>query len=465
MLILFLMPAGVFAVSDSIDISAEVTSGAVPFCNHNGICETWLGETISGCPSDCGCNHNGICETQRMENESNCPDDCRRYSMGGSSHFQIMNLSMEKITPYSADIIWYTTFSAFCSILWGKTSEYEAGSITETSLNENHKITISNLKPRMTYHFNLICISNSGDRSESGDNRFSTPPSLDDIAPANVSDFSVMPGDKKISLSWKNPQDLDFEEVRVIKSDKFYPADIFDGEMVYSGKGNSFIDENVENEKRYYYAVFACDKNRNCSSGAVVSAIPYFGEEPTIIPIEEIPSEIEVPVEIEKLNIEDFEFFIEGKKVSLKDGVVETQVKSPLTISLDYKKVPEVLKTIMITLEKENKFFSFLLKINEDKTAYTATLVSPEEAGVYPLIMSVLDYKNHNLKKINGELEVFKKTALKGFLLWQKKSDFYRFVFYFLIGIFLIFLSMGIIRKKKDLKVASFPNFLGSKNV
>jgi hypothetical protein len=60
----------------------------------------------------------------------------------------------------------------------------------------------------------------------------------------------------------------------------------------------------------------------------------------------------------------------------------------------------------MVTLEKEKKSFSFLLRVNKEKTAYQTTLISPEEARVYPLTFTILDYKNQTLKKISGQLEV-----------------------------------------------------------
>ena len=82
-----------------------------------------------------------------------------------------------------------------------------------------------------------------------------------------------------------------------------------------------------------------------------------------------------------------------------------------MTVSIDYEKVPEVLKTIMVTLEKDNKYFSFLLRINREKTKYLATLVLPQP-GIYPLTIYILDFKNQTLKTITEEL-IVEKTIIE----------------------------------------------------
>ncbi len=55
-------------------------NGPVSKCNYNGVCESWRGETVLTCYSDCKpkstCNYNAICESWKGENFLNC-SDCR----------------------------------------------------------------------------------------------------------------------------------------------------------------------------------------------------------------------------------------------------------------------------------------------------------------------------------------------------------------------------------------------------
>ena len=95
-----------------------------------------------------------------------------------------------------------------------------------------------------------------------------------------------------------------------------------------------------------------------------------------------------------------------------------------MKIFIDYDKLPEVLKTIIISLYKcediEHKTwsmeqdkvnfcenptnFSFLLRVNSEKTEYSATIISPYEAGIYPLAVSILDFQHQQLKELSGKL-------------------------------------------------------------
>ncbi|GAF96796.1 unnamed protein product, partial [marine sediment metagenome] len=107
----------------------------------------------------------------------------------------------------------------------------------------------------------------------------------------------------------------------------------------------------------------------------------------------------------------------------LEEGArIKAEIKKPLTISIPYESVPEVLKTIMVTLEKYGKISSFLLRVNPEKTAYLSTLLSPEEAGIYPLTLTTLNYKNQTVRKISGQLEV-KKTETESLSIpWYQKN-------------------------------------------
>lgn len=270
---------------------------------------------------------------------------------------------------------------------------------------------------------------------------------LDTIPPVNVSNFEAIAGDSEIFLSWLNPQDEDFDGVRVMGSTIFYPSSPSEGILLYGGKRSSFQAIGLTNGVQYYYTVFSYDRAGNFSSGAVVSATPFREELPPPPPIP--PSPVPPPPEIEKLTIEDFGFLQEDKEVPVDEEIrVRGKAGEPLAISIDYEKVPEVLKTIMVTLEKEGKSFSFLLRINQEKTKYEAVFLVPEEAGLYKLTLDILDYKNQALKKISGYLLVEKPEAPSPKISWFRRARFWLYLF---LGIVIMIIGYIVwkIRMKK----------------
>lgn len=445
-----------FAVSNQTGISLYVGG----FCNFNGICEATLGEDETNCPADCGCNNNGICETARGEDYLNCPLDCPAppppSDEGGALPIFdsippiIYNLLVSEITLNSAKIFWETNEYAFCQLFWGETQEYELETIVETGLHYKHTSKLINLLPATSYHFKISCRDAAKNESETTDQKFTTLTPPDITPPANVSNFEAIPGDEKVELKWENPPDLDFKAVKIIRSEKFYPQNPWEGEMVYNDKGTSFVDTGLKNGLTYYYTAFAYDYAGNYSSGAIILAIP-FKEKPLPPPPVVPPPVIPPPPEIEEITLEDFDFWQEDEKLEItSQGLIEIKLEKPLTVSVDYEKVPEVLKTIMVTLEKQSgemgeqaKFFSFLLRINKEKTKYLATL-APPEPGIYPLTISVLDYKNQNLKQMNGRLIIFGAEIPFLPLPWYEQNK----IWLYLLLILLILAITGYLVRK-----------------
>ena len=439
---LLISNSSVLAVSDTIEINQQVIEG-VP-CNNNGICEPAFGEDANNCPSDCAV----------------------RVS-GGSIPF-IYNVFIDKITLNSAKISWETTKPAFCQLFLGKTQEYEKEVISESAFYWKHSASLINLLSGTTYHFKIECRDINGVATKTTDQKFSTLGPLDIIPPANVINFEAIPDDSQITLKWQNPPDADFKGVKIMRSEEFYPFDPWQGTLIYNDKGTSFLDTNLANGQRYYYTAFAYDQAGNYASGATASTVP--SKVKPALPPEQIPTEKEcseagfywydqachrepkivpAPPEVEKIKLEDFDFIQEGGKISLiEESKIKTETEKPLTTSIDYEKVPEVLKTIMVTLEKNGKFFSFLLRINQEKTVYSATLMPPEEPGVYPLTITILDYKNQALKKITGQLIVF--GIHLPILPWYKKFCWFWILLIILILITTTYFIRKKLKKKKE---------------
>jgi len=440
-----------------VDVGLQVSSP----CVENEVCDSGAGETQANCPDDCGCNNNNSCEVLRGETEFNCVNDCytaQPISPGGGGPiislgpFRIINIIVNQITDQSAKISWTieSQIQATCKVFLGATENYEKEVIAGNVFSKFHSTEIVGLSPQTTYHFKIECLNRNFNEIKTTDQQFTTLPFFDDESPANVSNFQITNYDKRLKLIWQNPIDSDFKEVKIFKSEKFYPQEPQEGALVYAGNGNEVEDLNLTNGKAYYYIAFAYDLAGNRSSGALTFGVPGVGEKPGKPPIE--PPVGPAPPEVEKITLKNFDFQQGGKKIfPTDDNIIILESLEPLKISIDYEKVPEVLKTIMLTLQKGDKYFSFLLRINEDKTKYLAT-IAPPASGIYPLSIYVLDYKEQALKKIDSMLKI------SGNVMGQEKtfslvmgiiSKYWPNLLFLILTIIAVFVAIEIYRKRQ----------------
>ncbi|MDH5547698.1 MAG: Ig-like domain-containing protein [Gammaproteobacteria bacterium] len=97
--------------------------------------------------------------------------------------------------------------------------------------------------------------------------------SVSDIAPpASVAQFSViLSADYELSLSWKNPADVDFDRVVIVFRNDTFAKTIDDGSEVYNGKGDSTVLRKL-NSGTYYFSAFSIDTSGNVAAEATVAA-------------------------------------------------------------------------------------------------------------------------------------------------------------------------------------------------
>lgn len=361
----------------------------------------------------------------------------------GSIPPSISNLVV-KTEEHQADITFLTNVATQAKVYWGKTHEYEAGSISVLFYGKEHEITILGLQEGTTY-FGKIEVTDSRGYSIFAEVMFTTKsPAVVSPLP-NPSHFSAVPFDSYIQLSWVNPVDPRFKSVRIVRSEKFFPRDPNDGVPIYEGASTQFKDDSVKSGTTYYYTIFARDAAGVFSSGALAQArIVSKGEVagiPGKDPFESLPNASKVDPIIARLTLSDFDFIQQGRiLINIGNETIAINGGVPLTIRLKYDKVPEILKTIAFTMadpEDSTKVFPFLLRANADKTYYEATIGSLGRSGNYVLSIVVLDYQNQGLKRIHGNIRalVFSATAdiRRGF-------DPYGFLFFILFIILLIVL-------------------------
>ncbi len=75
-------------------------------------------------------------------------------------------------------------------------------------------------------------------------------------APGDVSNLSVSMVSGGVKILWDNPSG-NFEGVRIKKKESDYPFDPYDGETIYEGEDEEYIDYDVESGETYYYGIYA----------------------------------------------------------------------------------------------------------------------------------------------------------------------------------------------------------------
>lgn len=313
-------------------------------------------------------------------------------------------------TQNSVVITWQTTQPTAGSLSWGNTSSLEMGIDSQSIYSTNHSVTISSLVAGADYFFTILAQNGYG-RTTQFTSQFTTNIFVQSFP--NPTNFVAKPNEKDISLSWVNPRDNAFEEVRVVRGNGFFPNDPYDGEVVYEGDANTFTDTNTEVGKQYFYTIFARYQGGEYSSGSVSKArirVPGEPEVPTEDDIyESLPQAPNVDPIIAALRFLDFDFIQDGRKITaLGNGDrVSIDGNKNLTVSLDYTKVPEILKSMVVTLsypDDPSRTFSFLLRVNKEKTLYTATIGALGQSGTYGVNIAIVDYQNRGMKKISGDL-------------------------------------------------------------
>jgi len=322
---------------------------------------------------------------------------------GGSPALRITSIEVIPGTT-TAIIKWWTAGHTRSVLKWGKSTSYEMGSVAESTFSLEHSTIITGLTPNTRYYFSINGENGVGAQRVMIESAFNTLALPDTNPPANVQDFRAEKENDDIRLRWTNPSDEDFDRVRILRSDRFFPSDLSDGVLIYEGDGEVTLDRgSAIPGTTQYFTLFTYDENGNISSGAVTSL--SIDENGNVVVIR--PDDIPVSPDGISLGLGDLIFMQNGERLIPKDGAVDIDGTQQLDILLDATALPQRLKSIIVTVydgDFSDKSFSFLLRINEEGTFYTASLAPFGESGKFPLSISVFDYATEKVAQVEGSL-------------------------------------------------------------
>jgi hypothetical protein len=296
------------------------------------------------------------------------------------------------IVPSETSLVmkWNTESYARSKISWGVSGDYELGSILSEYYQKDHMVVIDHLLPGRTYRLRMELTGGFGTTYIWENIVVRTNDAPDTAPPANPSGFrATRDSEGKVALVWNNPNDSDFDSVRLLRSTKNVPADLVDGKVVYEGAGENAIDQ-ADARLHYYYTIFARDAEGNYSSGAIAEISPA-GQQ-VLIPIVRPPSTT-TPV------TREIEITQHGLPVSKVNDVHVVFTKDPLRIAVSDDSVQGNVELIIVTMHREGdpeNSSSYILSLNKATGKYEAD-AEIEKEGAYDLQVA---FRAHGYEKV-----------------------------------------------------------------
>lgn len=227
--------------ADTVNVNLYVDG-----CNNNYVCEAVIGEDANTCPLDCA-----------PAQPDPTPEEDDRDGRSGDRKVTQTALEIDVNTivvlKNSIEVTWRTNLPANGSVEWSSGPSYNIGSLREIGFTREHSFTLTGLAYDSQYVLTLTATDLYGRTMRTSVLAHTEPmsvptPSVENATVTQQNDGSV--------LQWKNPSH-DFEYVRIMKSENFFPQDPFDGELIYEGGAQSFFDSEVFEGVRYFYSIFA----------------------------------------------------------------------------------------------------------------------------------------------------------------------------------------------------------------
>lgn len=374
------------------------------------------------------------------------------YGSKDSQAPRVSNLTVN-VSFDTATISWSTDELSLSRTSWGSTSEVSSGTLVGEKFNKTHSALITGLASSTRYYFSLTNIDPFGNSGiYSGE--FSTLGRPDDVAPANPSRFSAVPRGEIIQLSWVNTSELDLAAVRIVRSDKFFPLDPLNGEVIFEGLGNSFIDTNVEPGVVYYYSIFSRDRSGNYSSGAITYTMlagteDGFSIDPqTGAPVIDLQLPFSPDYSPTPKTFQDFLLsYKDGNTLDSFNAVVP--VGEGLKIVVPKDKLNEAGSFLTLTIKDsglQTSESSYLFSYDESNKQFS--LVTPEfdTPNGYDLIVTVFTSSKLIIEKVNGKVQVVKTAQAADEANGQASRAMTRYIVLGVLGASAVIVTVHFVR-------------------
>tara|TARA_B100002051_G_scaffold276785_1_gene328010 strand:+ start:509 stop:2095 length:1587 start_codon:yes stop_codon:yes gene_type:complete len=351
----------------------------------------------------------------------------------GSGRSSLQNLSLD-VGVSTTSINVSLNFPMRLEVRWGRTSDYELGYFVGGVYREGHTILLEELEPETTYVYEIVAITPVGTSIFIAKDSFTTNALGESGLVPNVSGFLATANESDVQLSWEMPAGDHIAFVRIVRSHLGVPEFPSNGAIVYQGGANEYIDEGVLSDySEVYYTAFVYDNNGRVSSGAVASVAYILGDE-VIFDIGIDGDAVDVPIFV----VDDDRVHPTTKMPEL-DEVIVTQLsadyvlaEAPLhfnnhdamIVSVPVETIAGNLKSIIVSISDPSNnrdSYSYLLRINNDRTAYEAVVANPGVAGKAQIQLAIYDYESYIVARYQAPIVFYEKE-------WQGVGFIERFV-------------------------------------
>lgn len=359
-------------------------------------------------------------------------------------------------TKTTAAFTFVTDRPARYLLRWGRTEAVTGGYIESQVFQTKHYTVVSDLEPGTVYFYELVAFTPALISVVLDRGQFTTKARVVPLTPVNVSDLTLTVVGEDVRLSYLIPEG-EVRAVRIVRNHLFYPADMYDGAVVFEGLRTTWLDRGaLQARSPQYYSVFVIMADGSVSSGAlgrVERAREAVEVDPPVLPSAPTP-----PAGPEILPA-DFSFerseivVVQGGREQSFGQDVVLEVGLPVTVRISREALPRHLKSIIVYVvdpSDQRVAYAYLLKLSRDGLAYEATFPAPRVKGESRLRLDIYDFEAAVIARYQVPVSVVESTALKPTFLEDTLISSFTHVGYLLVLLALLGLFLILARRRRD---------------
>lgn len=196
----------------------------------------------------------------------------------------IFSVAASAVTPDSAEITWTTSQPGDSRVEYGPSQVYGNLSPLDPALVTHHKLSLTGLSQKTTYHYRVLSKDQSDTTHVSNDFTFTTPQAIDNIPPTTPTVLTaIVMSSSQINLSWGASSDnVGVSEYRIYR----------DGSAVDTSTETFYSDTGLTESIKYSYTVTAVDAAGNESEHSEQASATTYADPSNLPPA--APSNLEL---------------------------------------------------------------------------------------------------------------------------------------------------------------------------